>query len=117
MKRSSINTSLSNDACSNFLEKTNFHSSIGLSGNEGNSEMNAEADMGSGEEASGKYHADNVCHQSFGGLCQLADNCQLACRMVKIFNRCLGDHGVRVGNLLLFTSSKDSFLGFFLAYG
>lgn len=53
-----------------------------------------------------------TCHQQFGGLCQQDQSLDVICKPVKVFNRALLEHDVKVGSLLFMSTDSFSYFGF-----
>lgn len=104
MKEELIDTESSNQHCLDFVGKV-FHS---------DAHTDARASEGL-EQARGHEEAaarTKTCHSMYGGLCQKTSQRQLICKLVRMLNRCLTEHGLGVGSLLSITTSATSFLGF-----
>ena len=74
---------------------------------EGNDNFNE--DM-SGEDDN--YPVEKNCNAEFGGLCQSSAKTDVATKFVKIFNRVIIDHSLKVGQLLVFSTASDSVFAF-----
>ena len=83
--------------CMDFLKQT-FHASLSCDSDESS---DSEPDMD-----------EKSCLTQFGGLCARSPHRDIACKLVKVFNRAMVDNCVKLGSLLLFTTSSDSFMGF-----
>ena len=53
-----------------------------------------------------------TCHHQFGGLCRQDQSLDVICKLVKVFNRALLDHNVKVGSLLFMNTDSSSYFGF-----
>lgn len=51
---------------------------------------------------------NKLCHEECGGLCRAVSTTQSAIKYVRLFNRMIADHDLKVGDLVIFTSSADS---------
>ena len=98
MRENILDLKTSDLECSNFLRRT-IHTG-------------PPCDEDSSEENSSDVEVEDPCIRKFGGLCDCHPNKEAACKLVKVFNRCLLDKKVRPGSLLLLTTDSDSFLGF-----
>lgn len=58
------------------------------------------------------YTVEKNCNAEFGGLCQSSGKTDVATKFVKIFNRVIIDHNLKVGQLLVFSTSSDSVFAF-----
>ena len=101
MKESSIDTKCTNDRCADFLRHA-FHAEANDIGDDDNNDCVRESTQ----------TVTATCHSRFGGLCQHTPQRHVICKLVRVLNRALSDHSLRMGSLLSFTSSSNSFFGF-----
>ncbi|CAJ1332624.1 unnamed protein product [Effrenium voratum] len=101
LQEDKIDTVTPDETCVDFLQKS-LHAGC----------ADKDADEEDGSDADDDIETDKTCFSMFSGLCRNSPHVLTVCKLVKVFNRALLDNNVKVGNLLHFTTSTESFLGF-----
>lgn len=101
MKEQLIDTESSNQQCFDFLQKV-LHSDAPM-------DAHAACEIAEDEDARART---KTCHSMHGGLCRNTSQRPLICKLVRMLNRSLTEHGLGVGSLVSVKTSTASFLGF-----